>query len=159
MIAAYSSTRIFRSDRGAAAKYSLSGLLSVGAVAAFFASVVGMQLAISSIAPASKFALDQVAQATNAQLPMVIDEHTELVRVEGLKGVLVYHYRLTQVSSGQVSGETLVQRLRAAVSANACADSESRERFLGNGVVLRYAYSDAENNSIGHFDVSAEDCR
>ena len=88
----------------------------------------------------------------------MIDDQTELVELEGLEGVLVYHYRLITILPGQISGETLVQRLRPTISANACAHGESRERFLDNGIALRYAYSDAEGGTIGAFDVSANDC-
>ena len=88
----------------------------------------------------------------------MIDEQTELVKLEGLEGVLVYHYRLTEVVPGQISSETLVQRLSPIISANTWADPESRERFLENGVAIRYVYSDSQNGMIGEFDVSISDC-
>lgn len=160
MTAAYSSTRIFRSDRGVIAKYLLSGVASLGAVAAFFAGAIALQVLISyNTDPSSKKALDEVARASNKDLPMMIDDQTELVKLEGLEGVLVYHYRLTAISPGQISGETLVQRLRPTISANACAHEDTRKRFLENGVAIRYAYSDARGGAIGDFDVSANDCR
>ena len=159
MLAAYSSTRIFRSDRGLGAKYLLSGALSLGAVAAFLASATALQLLISWNAdPASRKALDAVARASNRELPMMIDDQTELVELEALEGVLVYRYRLTKILPGQVSGETLVQQLRPAVSMNACSNDESRKRFLDNGVTLRYAYTDAHRGAIAQFDVSADNC-
>jgi hypothetical protein len=88
----------------------------------------------------------------------MMDDQTELVKLQGLEGVLVYHYRLTKIAPGQISRETLVERLRPTISANACAHDESRERFLDNDIALRYAYSDAEGGTIGAFDVSANDC-
>jgi hypothetical protein len=159
MTAAYSSARIFRSDRGLVAKYMLSGLASLGAVAGFLAGATALQLLISwNTDPSSEKALKQVAEVSNRELPMMIDDQTELVKLEGLEGVLVYHYRLKTVSPGQISGESLVQRLRPTISANACAHEDSRERFLENGVALRYAYSDAQGGTIAEFDVSADDC-
>lgn len=88
----------------------------------------------------------------------MIDDQTELVELEGLEGVLVYHFRLTAITPGQISGEILVQRHGPTVSASICADEEARERFLDNDVALRYAYSDAQGGAIAEFDVSANDC-
>jgi len=46
LVAVYSSARIFRSDRGTAAKYGLSALISLGAAVAFFAGALVVQLFI-----------------------------------------------------------------------------------------------------------------
>ncbi len=159
MAAGYTGTRIFRSDRGFGAKYLLSGLVSLGAVVCFVASVTAVQLLIAwNTDPSSKKALDEVARASNKDLPMMIDDQTELVKLEGLEGVLVYHYRLTKVLPGQISDEILLQRVRPAIAANACSHDESRERFLDNGVAIRHAYSDARGGAIVAFDISADDC-
>jgi hypothetical protein len=157
-IAAFSNVQIFRGNRSTAAKYLLAGLLSAGSVSAYVVGAIGLQMAIVSIAPGSGLSLDMIAQASNAELPMMIDEQTELVRVEGLDGVLVHHLRLKQVGAGRISGEILAARMRPAISAKACADSESRERFLENGVILRYAYAERDGTPIAEVEVSAEDC-
>ena len=46
LVAVYSSARIFRSDRGTAAKYGLSALISLGAALAFFVAALVVQLLI-----------------------------------------------------------------------------------------------------------------
>jgi hypothetical protein len=159
ILATYSSARIFRGDRAAGAKYAISGLISLGAVAGFFASAAAIQLVIAwNTDIATKEALDKIARASNKELPRMIDEQTELVKLEGLEGVLVYHYRLPEVHLGQISGETFVRRLGPVVSANTCGNSESRERFLENGVTLRHVYSDSQSVKIGEFDVTLSDC-
>ena len=155
----YASTRIFRGERGSAAKYALSGLVSVGAVAGFLAAAVAFQLLVvwnSDIT--SQVALDQIARISNEELPIQIDDQTELVKLEGLEGVLVYHYRLPEVLPGQIAGETLVERIGPTVLAKVCADPESREQFLEKGVTLRYVYSDSLSGKIAEFDVAASDC-
>ena len=48
LVGVYSSARIFRSDRGTAAKYGLSALISLGAALAFFAGALAVQLLIGS---------------------------------------------------------------------------------------------------------------
>ena len=159
LLATYSSARIFRSDRGTGSKFALSGLISLGAVACFLAGATALQLAIYwNTEISSKRALEEVARVTNEDLPRMVDEQTELVRLDGLEGVLVYRYRLTKLSPGQISEEDLVERLRPVVASNVCADTETRERFLENGVVLRYVYNDSANGKIGQFDVVAADC-
>jgi hypothetical protein len=159
LAAAYSSTRIFRGDRSAGAKYLLSGALSLGAVVVFLAGATALQLLIlRNMDPSSKEALDAVARASNRELPMTIDDQTELVELEALEGVLVYRFRLTKILPGQISGETLVQQLRPVVAVSACGNGESRKRFLDNGVTLRYVYTDAHRGAIAQFDVSSEDC-
>ncbi len=90
--------------------------------------------------------------------PTMIDDQTELVKLEGLEGVLVYHYRLTKIPPGQISAEVLVGQLRPVVTSNTCAVKETRDRFLENGVVLRYVYNDSMNGKIGEFDIVAADC-
>ena len=52
LAAVYSSARIFRSDRGTAAKYGLSALISRGAALAFFVAALVIQLLIGPRAKA-----------------------------------------------------------------------------------------------------------
>lgn len=159
MLAGYSSTRIFRSDRGPVAKYVVSGAISLGAVVGFLAIVTAIQLLIARNAdPSSKRVLEEVARVSNQQLPKKIDDQTELASVEGLEGVLVYHYRLTKVLPGQISGEALMQRLGPTVSENACADPANRTRFLDHGVALRFVYSDSQGGTLAKIDVAGSDC-
>ena len=159
LLATYSSARIFRSDRGTGSKFSLSGLVSLGAVAGFFVSVTVLQLVISwNTDISSKAALEKIARVTNKDLPRMVDEQTELLKLDGLEGVLVYHYRLTKIPPGQISAGDLIERLRPAVATDTCAATETRERFLENGVTLRYVYNDSQNGEIGQFDIAAADC-
>jgi hypothetical protein len=127
LLATYSSARIFRSDRGAGSKFALSGLISLGAVACFFAGATALQLAISwNTEISSKQALEEVARVTNKDLPKMVDEHSELVRLDGLEGVLVYNYRLPKIPPGQISADNIIERLRPAVTSNICAAAETR---------------------------------
>jgi hypothetical protein len=159
MLGTYSSARIFRSDRGNGSKFALSGLISLGAVACFFAGAIALQLLIASNTDiSSKKALAEVARATNKDLPQMLDDQTELFKLDGLEGILVYHHRLTKVPPGQISVEVLLERVRPVVTSNTCADKDTRDRFLENGVVLRYVYNDSMNGKIGEFDIVAADC-
>jgi len=159
ILATFSSARIFRSGRGPGAKYALSGLISLGAVGGYLASATLIQLVIAwNTDISSEKALDEVARVSNKELPKMVDEQTELVKLEGLEGVLVYHYRLTKALPEPISGEILVQRLGPLISANTCADSETRKRFLENGVTIRHVYTDSQRGKIGELDVALSDC-
>lgn len=48
-LAAYSSARLFRSDRTAVAKYALSGLISISAGVAYIIAVVMLQIALGQV--------------------------------------------------------------------------------------------------------------
>lgn len=159
LIATYSSARIFRSNRRAGIKYALTGAVSLVAVAAFIVSSGAIQLFITANKDiASKEALEEIAKNTNSDLPRMVDEQTELLKLDGLEGVLVYHFRLPKVQPGQITEEHFLERLRPVVTNNACANAELRESFLDNGVSLRYIYADSQDGEIAQFDVTADNC-
>lgn len=159
VFAIYASSRIFRSERRTGIKYALTGAVSLGAVAAFFVSAGAFQLFITGNRDiASKEALVEIAKNTNSDLPRMVDEQTELLKLDGLEGVLVYHFRLPKVQPGQISEKLFLEQFRPVVTNNACANVELRERFLDNGVALRYIYSDSQDAEIAQFDVTADNC-
>ena len=159
LVATYTSARIFRSNRRTAIKYALTGAVSLGAVVVFLLSAGSIQLFMAENRDiSSREALEQIAKNANKDLPKMVDDQTELLKLDGLGGVLVYHYRLPKVQPGQINEEELLDLLRPVVTNNACANAELRERFLDNGVALRYIYSDSQGVEIAQFDVTADNC-
>ncbi len=157
--ATYSSGRIFRSGRKTTIKYLLSGVVSISAVAAYFVLAVAIQYLIDmNRDKSSQEYLMEVAEITNKDLPVMVDDQTELVKVEGLEGVLVYYYRLPNITPGQLSETYLIEQLRPDVTNQSCTIPDTRERFLENGVTLRYIYSDKYSSEIAQFDVKISDC-
>lgn len=160
LLAIYASARIFRSERRASNKYALTGVVSLGAVAAFFLSVGAIQLLIDANRDiTSKEALSEIAEKTNSNLPQMVDEQTELLKLDGLEGVLVYHFRFPKVQPGQITEEYLLERLRPIVINKACTNEDLRERFLDRGVTLRYIYADSQDSEIAQFDVIPGNCQ
>jgi len=159
LLATYASARIFRSNRQTGIKYALTGAVSLGAVAAFIISAGTIQLIIAANRDiASKESLEAVAKNANSDLPRMLDEQTELMKLDGLEGVLVYHFRLPNVQPGQITETHFHERLRPVVTKNICTNQELREKFLDNGVVLRYIYADSQAGKIAQFDVTADNC-
>ncbi len=160
LVATYMSARIFRSDRGAVVKYVLTGIISFGAIGGFIVGAVALQLLVEGYADiSSKEILEEIAQSTNESLPMQVDDQTELVNVEGLEGILVYHYRVTEIPAEPVTKEFLLEDLRPVATINACDDSDVRETLLDNGVTLRYTYADSQDVEIAQFDIAVGDCQ
>ncbi len=157
--ATYTSGRIFRSERKTTIKYLLSGVVSVSAVTAYFVLAVAIQYLIDmNRDKSSKEYLMEVAEITNKELPVMVDDQTELVKLDGLEGVLVYYYRLPNITQGQLSETYLIEQLRPIVINSNCTAPEVRENFLENGVTVRHIYNDKGSSEIAQFDVKMSDC-
>lgn len=102
--------------------------------------------------------LNEVAAELNKQLPKAIDADTELVNITGLEGVFVYHYRLVNLSAGEVDGTALGAEMKPQVAKAACGMAETRDKFLKQGITLRYTYGDRTGTAITSFDVVPADC-
>ncbi len=108
--------------------------------------------------PRSAEFLSEVAAEINKSTPAEVDADTELTEAEGLEGVLVYHYRLINLPASQVDATELYESMRPSVTAAACATREVRDKFLDQGIVLRYTYSDRDFRLLTEIDVTAADC-
>jgi hypothetical protein len=157
--ATYISGRIFRSGRKVTFKYLLSGVVSISAVTAYFVLAVAIQYLIDmNRDKASQEYLMEVAEITNKDLPVTVDDQTELVKLDGLEGVLVYYYRLPNIIQGQLSENYLIEQLRPIIINQTCTTPDTREDFLENGVTLRYIYNAKDSSEIAQFDVKISDC-
>ena len=76
----------------------------------------------------------------------------------GAAGMLIYNYRLVNVSAAQVDhnkfGAGAKERLREGV----CNRPETRDNFLKKNVTLRYSYFDKDKQHIATIDVASADC-
>jgi hypothetical protein len=98
------------------------------------------------------------ADRINRQLPIAIDQNTELVAVGGLAGTLQYNYRLVRVSESDADTAALLAILRPKVRNHACSAPELRKTFLDRGVTVRFAYADKDLHRLFSIDVSVLDC-
>ena len=102
--------------------------------------------------------LAEVAAELNKQLPKPVDQETEVTSVTGLEGVFVYNYTLVNRVASEVDGSHLVATLQPQVTQAACAAPDTRDKFLNQGVTLRYSYADKTGSAIASFDVTPQDC-
>jgi hypothetical protein len=102
--------------------------------------------------------LSEVAAELNKQLPKPVDPETELSSVTGLEGVFVYNYRIVSRSAAEVDANAFVKTIKPPVTTAACTAPQTHDRFLKQGVTLRYAYADRNGTPITSFDVTPSDC-
>src|SRR5258705_167952 len=98
------------------------------------------------------------ANRINRQLPMRIDQSTELVAVGGLAGTLQYNYRLVAISASDADTGALLGILRPKVRNQACTAPELRKTFIDKGITVRFTYADKELHRLFSIDVSSRDC-
>jgi len=102
--------------------------------------------------------LGDVAARLNEQLPKPVDQETELASVEGLEGVFVYNYRIHSRSVDEIDADGFAAAIQPQVTQAACAAPDTRDKFLKEGITLRYAYADRNDTPITSFDVTPADC-
>lgn len=102
--------------------------------------------------------LGEVASGINKKLPLVIDSETELAGAAGLEGVLVYKYRLVNAAAADLDVDAFLASVRPTITMGACTNRSSREKFLNDGVTLRFSYTDKSGVPIGSIDVALRDC-
>ena len=102
--------------------------------------------------------LGEVADGLNKQLPKAVDAETELASVTSLEGVLIYNYRLVNAIAADVDASALLASVTPGVTRSVCTTQDTRDKFLKEGITLRYSYVDKAGAQIASFDVSKADC-
>jgi hypothetical protein len=94
----------------------------------------------------------------NRQLPVKLDEKTELIITEAAPKLFTYKYRIVDVAAERVNHENFAAAAKPVLIQNACGRAETRDEFLKNGVTLRYSYFDKDQKHIATLDVTPADC-
>jgi hypothetical protein len=108
--------------------------------------------------PRSQTRLSRIAAELNRSVPVMIDQETELMPVQGAEGVLIYNYRLVHYSIGQIDRAQFAVGAKPRLAQAACNTEETRDDFLKKGVTLRYVYYDKDKQHIATIDVTPADC-
>jgi hypothetical protein len=108
--------------------------------------------------PRSHEFLAKIAAEINRSVPVMIDQETELMPAVGAPGMLIYNYRLVNVSIAQVDHNRFAAGAKERLKESACNRSETRDNFLKKGVTLRYSYFDKDKHHIATVDVTPADC-
>jgi hypothetical protein len=108
--------------------------------------------------PRSQEFLNKIAAEINLSVPVMIDQETELMPAAGAPGMLIYNYRLVNVSVAQVDHNRFTAGAKERLKEGACNRPETRDNFLKKGVTLRYSYFDKDKRHIATVDVTPSDC-
>jgi hypothetical protein len=108
--------------------------------------------------PRSQEFLGNIAAEINRSGPVMIDQETELMPAVGAPGMLVYNYRLVNVSVTQLDHNKFAAGAKERLKEGACNRPETRDDFLKKGVTLRYSYFDKDKQHIATIDVAPADC-
>ncbi len=108
--------------------------------------------------PRSQEFLNKIAAEINRSVPVMIDQETELMPAAGAPGMLIYNYRLVNVSVAQVDHSKFATGAKDRLKQGVCNRPETRDDFLKKGVTLRYSYFDKDKQHIATVDVTPSDC-
>jgi len=119
----------------------------------------GVAPAASAREPISPAQLRAVADKLNNFTPMMVDSVTQLSHVGAEGNTIVYEYRLIGMDTSKIPPDQIRMLAHAGAAKQGCANVQTREEFLGRGVVMRYKYFDGNRQLITTFDVTAADCQ
>lgn len=108
--------------------------------------IVGRKASVDQVA----VAVAREAVATRAQLPMRIDDLTELVEIDAKGRLLTLGYR---VAKPIAINQAVKSAMTKAVTAEACASPVMR-RYVDAGATIRMAYQDRNQKPIMSIDVA-----
>jgi hypothetical protein len=108
--------------------------------------------------PRSQEFLGRVAAEINRSVPVMIDQETELMPAVGAPGILIYNYRLVNISVAQVDHNKFAIGAKERLKQGVCNRPETRDDFLKKGVTFRYSYFDKDKQHIATVDVTPSDC-
>jgi hypothetical protein len=102
--------------------------------------------------------MNREAAQLNRSLPAVLDKETELMIAEGAHGMLIYKYRLINVSAAQLDYRRFAAEAKPKLVQAACSNPATRSDFLTKGISLRYSYFDKDKQHLATIDVAPKDC-
>src|SRR5215475_5230894 len=139
------------SRRLSASSVLLWGMVVVAA--AYFVYLTASDWLRKESGPRSQEFLDKIAAEINRSIPVMIDQETELMPAVGALGMLIYNYRLVNVSAAQVDYNRFAAGAKERLREGACNRPASRANFLKKDVPLRYSSFDKHKQHIASADV------
>ena len=101
--------------------------------------------------------LEAVAERTNRELPLQIDDETELTSVESEGGVIIYNHTLTSAEESE-SNPAFREFVEPQVIEHACSLKHLRNGLLAKGATVRYRYRDLHGNLLLETDIDKFRC-
>ncbi len=91
------------------------------------------------------------------QLPIMVDQDTQLKRVSSDGKVLTLHYVLVNITVEELDLEAYAEAMRPALLQNSCT-VPSFKGLIDQGGRLAYSYRDRDGREIYNLQLGAEDC-
>ena len=108
--------------------------------------------------PGSIEHMNREAAQLNRSLPALLDTETELTITEGAHGMLIYKYRLVNVSAARFNYQRFAAEAKPKLAQVSCDNPATRGDFLTKGISLRYSYFDKDKQHLATVDVTPKDC-
>lgn len=134
-------------------------LFFVITIAGVIGKQIGGELSKPNKAESLSKLVTEAAAKLNAQAPKELDEVTVLVRAEASMGrKLTIYYTLKNYDS--YATEFSLDRVRSAVTKNACNKEKSSKTSspLALGMTYAYVYTRENGKPVGRFEINQEDC-
>jgi hypothetical protein len=101
--------------------------------------------------------LAQTAYELNKRLPEMLDENTVLEATSGSNNYFTYFYTLTNYMIDEVDVEAFENMMRPNLINSVCT-SGTFQKFISNGVTIRYIYSDKDFREFSSISVEPSVC-
>lgn len=104
--------------------------------------------------------LSKLAKATEKKLkvPVMVDEETQLVSIEGLDHEFQYNYLLVNYSSKDLDGEKFINIMKDQLKETVCTTKELKP-FLDEGIALSYTYKGTDKKMVGKVSITKDMCK
>jgi hypothetical protein len=102
--------------------------------------------------------LADIAEATNKNLPMMVDEETRFDKIEHEKNTLIYRFTLVNHASSQIDKEAFGKSIVLDVVPRTC-NNEKLTVLFANDITLKFVYYGNDNVQLTEFDIHPSDCQ
>lgn len=141
-------------NAGLKKRLSLAGILALVAAALVFVSHTTGNPPPEEASNETFLAM--VVVQTNRQLPRTIDEHTSLERVSASDHTLIYHYRLHDLDTSNLSADAIATDLKPAAIAQLQKNPKAKT-FKARNIYVRHHYETDDHSFTVVITITPQD--
>lgn len=132
----------------------LTLILSLGMTTAFNINIAYAAEDITSAAYLSELAKQTEKKV---KVPVMVDEETRLVSIEGFDHEFQYNYVLVNYSSNDLDSAKFIKIMKEQLTETVCGKKELKP-FLDKDIALSYTYKGTDKKLIGKVSVTKDMC-
>ena len=108
---------------------------------------------------ASAAYLSKLAKSTEKKLnvPVMVDEDTQLVSIEGFDHEFQYNYQLVNYSSKDLDSAQFAKVMKEQLTGTVCGKKELKV-FLDENIALSFTYKGTDKKQIGKISITKDMC-